>query len=131
MISPDTAPGTEVICIDDSSGPYGNGSLCKGSIYTVELIARTITGGYAVVLLELKPWTTFMPPWGPVDVGFELRRFRYLDIPRELNELLVTAQPRFLEVEPLGRGLSLRGAAACLASLIMTGRAPRAAFRGA
>ena len=64
MISPDTAPGTEIICIDDSSGPYGNGSLCKGSIYTVERIAPAITGGYVVVLLELRPWKTFTLPVG-------------------------------------------------------------------
>ena len=103
MISPDTAPGTEVICIDDSLGPYGKGSLCKGSIYTIELIARAITGGYVVVLLELRPWTTFMPPWGPVDVGFELGRFRYLDIPRELNELLARA-PKELETTSIADG---------------------------
>jgi hypothetical protein len=91
MISPDTAPGTEIICIDDTAGPYGHGGLYKGSIYTVSRIARAITGGYVVVLLELRPWTTFTLPWGAIDVGFELRRFRYLEIPRELNELLARA----------------------------------------
>ncbi len=96
MISPDTAPGTEIICIDDSSGPYGIGSLSKGSIYTVERIAPAITGGYVVFLLELRPWTTFTLPWGAIDVGFELKRFRYLDIPRELTELLARA-PKELE----------------------------------
>lgn len=96
MISPNTAPGTEIICIDNSSGPYGRGSLCKGSIYTVERIVPAITGGYGVVLFELRPWKTFTPPWGPVDVGFELRRFRYLDIPTELDELLARA-PKELE----------------------------------
>ena len=57
-------------------------SLCKGSIHTVERIAPAITGGYVVVLLEPRPWTTFTLPWGAIDVGFELKRFRYLDIPK-------------------------------------------------
>jgi hypothetical protein len=87
MISPDTAPGTEIICIDDSSGPYGNGGLTKGMLYTVESIAPAITGGFVVLLMELRPWKTYAQPWGVVDVGFELKRFRYLDIPIALLAL--------------------------------------------
>jgi len=97
MISPDTAPGTEIICIDDSSGPYGNGGLRKGLLYTVECIAPAITGGHVVLLIELRPWKTYAQPWGVVDVGFELKRFRYLDIPVELMRLLASA-PRQLEI---------------------------------
>jgi hypothetical protein len=96
MISPDTSPGTEIICIDDTCGPYGSGGLCKGKLYTVERIAPAITGGYVVLLVELRPWRTYAQPWGVVDVGFELKRFRYLDIPIELTALL-TARPAELE----------------------------------
>lgn len=97
MISPDTAPGTEIICIDDSSGPYGNGGLTKGMLYTVESIAPAITGGFVVLLMELRPWKTYAPPWGAVDVGFELKRFRYLDIPTEVMKLLESS-PKELEI---------------------------------
>jgi len=90
MISPDTSPGTDVICIDDNAGPFGAGGLRKGMIYTVARIVPAITGGYAVVLAELAPWEGFAPPWGVVEVGFDLKRFRYLNIPKSLTELLTT-----------------------------------------
>jgi hypothetical protein len=96
MISPDTSPGTEIICIDDTSGPYGNGGLRRGMLYTVERIAPAITGGFVVLLIELRPWRIYTPPWGPVDVGFELKRFRYLDVPVEFTKLLA-AVPTELE----------------------------------
>ncbi len=98
MISPDTSPGTEIICIDDSCGPYGRGGLCKGMLYTVECIAPAINGGFVVLLAEVRPWRTYAQPWGPVDVGFELRRFRYLDIPASITHLLVAKRK---EVEAL------------------------------
>lgn len=91
MISPDTPPGTEVVCVDDAPGPYGDGGLQRGAIYTVERIASAIDGGHVVVLAEIPPWRTYAPPWGPVGVGFELRRFRYLDIPDALTRLLDVA----------------------------------------
>jgi hypothetical protein len=96
MISPDTPSGTEIVCVDAAAGPYGNGGLRQGAIYTVDQIARSIDGGHVVVLAEIRPWETFEPPWGVVDIGFELKRFRYLEIPRSLTELLETC-PRELE----------------------------------
>lgn len=91
MIGPDTPPGAEIVCIDASPGPYGDGGLLCGAVYTVERVARAIDGGHVVVLAEIAPWQTYSPPWGIVDIGFELRRFRYLDIPRSLTDLLETA----------------------------------------
>ena len=96
MIRPDTPPGTEVVCVDASRGPYGNGGLEHGVIYTVDRIAPSIEGGHVVLLLEIKPWETYSPPWGLIDIGFDLKRFRYLDIPKSLTELL-TKTPRELE----------------------------------
>ncbi|WP_036280767.1 hypothetical protein [Methylocystis sp. ATCC 49242] len=91
MISPDTPPGAEVVCVDASAGPYGDGGLRRGAVYTVDRIARGIDGGHVVLLVEIPPWQTYSPPWGVVGIGFELKRFRYLDIPRSLTELLETA----------------------------------------
>lgn len=91
MISPDTPPGTEVVCIEAAPGRYGDGGLQRGAIYTVERIAAAIDGGHVAVLSEIPPWQTYTPPWGLVGVGFDLRRFRYLDIPRSLTRLLADA----------------------------------------
>lgn len=88
MISPDTPPGTEVVCVEAGPGRYGDGGLRQGAIYTVERIAPAIDGGFVVVLTEIPPWETYTPPWGLVGIGFELRRFRYLDIPDSLIGLL-------------------------------------------
>ncbi|WP_442754068.1 hypothetical protein ACNHKD_13865 [Methylocystis sp. JAN1] len=91
MISPDTPSGTEVVCVEARPGRYGDGGLRRGAIYTVERIAPAIDGGYVVVLREIPPWETYTPPWGLVGIGFELRRFRYLDIPNSLTRLLEEA----------------------------------------
>jgi hypothetical protein len=91
MISPDTPPGTEVVCVDAGPGRYGDGGLKRGAIYTVERIAPAIDGGHVVVLSEIPLWETYSPPWGLVGIGFELRRFRYLDIPDALMQLLEEA----------------------------------------
>lgn len=88
MIRADTPPGTEIVCVDAAPGPYGESGLQQGAIYTVERIAPAIDGGHVVVVAELPPCESFAPPWGLVDIGFELKRFRYLDIPRSLTRLL-------------------------------------------
>jgi len=99
MISPETPPGTEVVCIDAAAGPYGDGGLQRGGIYTVDRIAPAIGGGHVVVLAEIAPWEIYSPPWGLVGIGFDLKRFRYLDIPRSLTELLETAPCEVEDVE--------------------------------
>ena len=91
MISSNTPPGTEVVCIEATPGRYGDGGLRRGAIYTVERIAPAIDGGHVVVLGEIPPWQTYTPPWGLIGIGFELRRFRYLDIPDSLTRLLEDA----------------------------------------
>lgn len=92
MIRPDTPPGTEVICIDAAPGPHGFVSLARGALYTVRAIAPAVTGGHAALLEETAPCAAYLPPWGLVELGFELRRFRYCEIPRELTRLLQTAR---------------------------------------
>ena len=100
MISPDTPPGTEVVCVEAGPGRYGDGGLRRGFIYTVEQIAPAIDGGNVVVLSEIPPWQSYTPPWGLVGIGFELRRFRYLDIPHSLTRLLEDA-PVEIEAEKI------------------------------
>ncbi len=92
MISPETPPGTEVVCVEAGPGRYGDGGLLHGANYTVERIAPAIDGGHVVVLSEIPPWQTYTPPWGLVGIGFELRRFRYLDLPNSLTQLLKEAE---------------------------------------
>jgi hypothetical protein len=98
MISPNTPPGTEVVCVEAGPGRFGDGGLRRGAIYTVERIAPAINGGHVVVLTEIPPWQTYTPPWGLVGIGFELRRFRYLDLPASLTGLLDEA-PKEVESE--------------------------------
>ncbi len=98
MISPNTPSGTEVVCVEAGPGRFGDGGLRRGAIYTVERIAPAINGGHVVVLSEIPPWQTYTPPWGLVGIGFELRRFRYLDLPASLTKLLEEA-PREVEIE--------------------------------
>ena len=88
MISPDTPPGTEIICIDATAGAYGPVRLAHGAIYTVERIESALYGGYIVLLSGLPLSQACEPPWGQVMVGFDLRRFRYLEIPDSLFALL-------------------------------------------
>lgn len=92
MIRPDTPPGAEIVCVDAADGPYGHCGLARGAIYTVARIVRAIHGGPVVIVAEVSPWRTYAPPWGVVEVGFELRRFRYLDIPDTLTNLLHETQ---------------------------------------
>lgn len=88
MISSDTSPGTEIICLDASPGPYDCVGLSMGEVYTVERIERTLDNRNIVLVAELPLMQAYEPPWGIVIIGFELRRFRYLDIPDALSELL-------------------------------------------
>jgi len=88
MISPHTPPGTEIVCIDSSAGPLGSCDLTDGAIYTVARIVPALCDRHVVLLAELPLTQIYEPPWGLVTVGFELKRFRYLDIPDSLVVLL-------------------------------------------
>jgi len=88
MISSNTPSGAEVVCIDASAGPYGPCGLTQGAIYTVERIETALYGRHVVLLVERPLTQVYEPPWGLVTVGYELRRFRYLDIPDSLIALL-------------------------------------------
>ena len=62
MISSDTTPGTEVICLDASAGPYGCGGLTAGTIYTIERVERTLDNRHVVLLAELPLLEAYEPP---------------------------------------------------------------------
>ncbi|MFM8647112.1 MAG: hypothetical protein ACKOB7_04935 [Methylocystis sp.] len=40
------------------------------------------------MLKEMHPVLSYAPPWGRVIIGYELSRFRYLDLPDGLTRLL-------------------------------------------
>jgi hypothetical protein len=87
MIRPDTKPGTDVVCISAGPGRLGPVFLTEGAVYTVKQIVKGVDD-YCVLLADLPPIHSYKPPWGMVQVGFDLSRFRYLDLPRSLTELL-------------------------------------------
>lgn len=88
MITSNTPPGAENVCIDASAGPYGPCGLAQAAIYTVERIEKALFGRHVVLLAEIPPTQVYEPPWGLVTIGFEPKRFRYLDIPDSLVTLL-------------------------------------------
>jgi hypothetical protein len=79
MISPDTKPGTEVVCIDASPGPYGPSGLCVGCIYTVKSIEQSLSRKPVVLLYEIEPVAAYVAPHGLAHTAFLLSRFRYID----------------------------------------------------
>lgn len=78
MIRADTKPGTPVVCIDDSPGPYGSVEIHVNYRYTIRKISRAETGGYCAFLHEVKPRLTYDERIGMVFLGFGLHRFKYL-----------------------------------------------------
>lgn len=103
MISASTPPGTDVVCIEAGPGPYCNDTkLTKGSVYTIEQIVPSIDGCFCATLVGIEPPTGYHPAFGMVHIGFELHRFRYLDIPRSLTKLLETTpiEKTVRELEP-------------------------------
>lgn len=91
MISPQTPPGTKIICIDaDANGKYmsaiwlgGLDGLQKGQIYTVRMIyptKRTVSG-FGVLLHEIMRGGNH---------GWAIDRFKYLELPKCLTDALDT-----------------------------------------
>lgn len=98
MISPDTPPGTEIVCIDDSDGAYGPSRLSIGEVYTLRSIEMGVDGDFVATLHEVPPGTTYNMAFGVLNIGYLLCRFRYLELPNSLTELL-TEQPIKLETK--------------------------------
>lgn len=69
MISPDTPPGTDVVCIDASPGVYGPVNLTLGWFYTVKRIEKCILP-YAVVVEETPPVLVASAHYGMLQVGY-------------------------------------------------------------
>jgi hypothetical protein len=105
MISPHTPPGTKIICVDDSLSdkyvaPHALSrpavgdldGLRNGDVYTVAEIIKDpdAKGGFVVRLEEIMRSCALQ---GEPD-GFALHRFRYLDLPKCLTDLLnVVSEP--------------------------------------
>jgi hypothetical protein len=89
MISPHTPPGTEIVCIEDRPGRFGPVPLKKGDIYTLAKIEMGLDKPCAF-LQEVPAPDGWHPAHGKVIVGFDLERFRPLDIPPCLSALLQT-----------------------------------------
>ncbi|MBM3574628.1 MAG: hypothetical protein FJX39_02780 [Alphaproteobacteria bacterium] len=88
MIAKDTPPGTDIVCINASPGDYGPTGLHLGAVYTLDRIESCVGETYAALLKEMHPVLSYAPPWGRVIIGYELSRFRYLDLPDGLTRLL-------------------------------------------
>lgn len=105
MISPHTAPGTKVLCINDDPDAfllpwveYRKGAtldgLRSGNAYTICTIVTCASNksGFIAVVAEIQRRDNW---------GFDLARFRYLHLPRSLTDLLETAPTRApSELEP-------------------------------
>jgi hypothetical protein len=79
MIRPGPPPGTDIVCIDALPGPFGLTGLSKGAYYSVQAIEKSIFGGFVVFLNEIRGPVVFAIPYGLLEVGYSLRRFRYLN----------------------------------------------------
>lgn len=88
MISPQTPPGTVVCCINDAPGPYGPVDLVRGKYYTIKQIALSYDNNFVATVSELKPPILFDSRLGKLVIGFGLERFRYIDLPESLTNLL-------------------------------------------
>ncbi|WP_395697739.1 hypothetical protein [Methylocella sp.] len=100
MLSPFTAPGTKIVCVDDSSNfqhvashdPVGRlDGLRKETVYTLAAIRRdaNVKSGFEAYVEEIRR---------PSGVGFALERFRRLELPRAISALL-DATPADFELE--------------------------------
>ncbi len=91
MISPHTPPGTKIVCVDadlhrrfNIHGFFYTSSmdgLAKNAIYTVRDVVpdETCIDKFEVRLVEIER---------PCNGGYALSRFRYLELPRVLTDVL-------------------------------------------
>jgi hypothetical protein len=87
MISPHTPPGTKIVCINDKRAIA---PIKKNAVYTVAEIVpvQKSPSQFHVVLVEIQidqVWQVMTDAR-----GFSLHRFRYLDLPSSLTNLLNT-----------------------------------------
>ncbi len=94
MISPHTPPGTRIVCIDaelhrrfNIHGFFFTSSmdgLTKDAVYTVRDVIpdETCIDHFEVRLVEIER---------PCHGGYALSRFRYLELPRSLTNVLTSA----------------------------------------
>ncbi len=85
MISPHTPPGTKIVCINDKRAIA---PIKKNAVYTVAEIVpvEKSPSKFHVILVEIDidiTWQTMTDA-----KGFSLHRFRYLDLPRSITDLL-------------------------------------------
>jgi hypothetical protein len=85
MISPHTPPGTKIVCVNDKRAIA---PIKKNSVYTVAEIVpvEKSPSKFHVVLVEIEideVWQAMTDAR-----GFSLHRFRYLDLPRSITDLL-------------------------------------------
>lgn len=69
-------------------GWYGLSGLTLGVVYTLDRIEFCVGETHAAFLKDVYPDLSYAPPWGRVILGYELSRFRYLDVPDALTKLL-------------------------------------------
>jgi hypothetical protein len=85
VISPHTPPGTKIVCINDKRAIA---PIKKNAVYTVAQIVpvEKSPSKFHVILVEIEigiTWQTMTDA-----KGFSLHRFRYLDLPKSLTNLL-------------------------------------------
>lgn len=104
MIPLDTPPGTDIVCIDAAPIIGGDGSrriafpIAPGEVVTLAVWIDLSEHGPGVVLREYPTLCGF-------NVAFSPARFRLLDLPKELTELLTRERaPRRREAEKQSEG---------------------------
>jgi len=87
MISPHTPAGTKIVCINDKRAIA---PIMKNSVYTVAEIVPVpkSPSKFHVVLVEIEIDVTWQVMTDAR--GFSLHRFRYLDLPTCLTDILNT-----------------------------------------
>ncbi len=85
MISPHTPPGTKIVCINDQRAIA---PIKKNAVYTVAEIVpvEKSPSKFHVVLVEIEIDATWQVMTDAR--GFSLHRFRYLDLPSCLTDIL-------------------------------------------